>query len=145
MRSPLGLGGASSERRRRVMRRLLPALGALAVVALVLGFLVASGMSAEERTARSYALAWQRGNYEEMYRLLTPGAQRAIELDTFVAAHRTAAATATATEFDAEEAEGDGDGARVPFRIRTNAFGTLDEELFVPVHKERVVWRAEMV
>ena len=145
MRSPLGLAGASSERRRRMTRRLMPVLGALAVVALVLGFLVASGTSAEERTARAYASAWQRGNYEAMYRLLTPGAQRGIPLDTFVAAHRTAAATATATGFDPEPAEDDGDGARVPFQIETNAFGTLEEDLVVPVQKERVAWRAEMV
>ena len=145
MRSPLGLGGASSERRRRITRRLLPALAALAIVALVLGFIVAGGTSPEERTARAYASAWERGNYEAMYRLLTPAAQRGIALDAFVSAHRTAAATATATRFDPQSAEDDGDGARVPFRIRTNAFGTIEAALVVPVRAERVAWRAAMV
>ena len=145
MRSPLGPGGTSGERRRRMTRRLVPALGALAIVALVLGFIVAGGTSPEERTARGYAAAWQRGNYEAMYRLLTPAAQRAIALDTFVAAHRTAAATATATRFESQTAEDDGDGARVPFRVTTNAFGAIRADLFVPVSGERVAWRPEMV
>ena len=145
MRSPIGLASASGERRRRLTRRLLPSLGALAVVALVLGFVVAGGASPEERTARAYAAAWERGNYEAMYRLLTPAAQQGIELDTFVAAHRTAAATATATSFEPQQAEDDGDGARVPFRIATNAFGTIEADLLVPVREERVAWRTEMV
>ena len=145
MRSLRGTGRASGERRHRMMSRLLPALGALALVALVLGWIVAGGTSPEERTARAYAAAWQRGNYDAMYRLLTPAAQRAMALDTFVAAHRTAAATATATDFEAEAAEDDGDGARVPFRITTNAFGTIREDLFVPVRGERVAWGPEMV
>ena len=145
MRSPLGLAVASTERRRRITRRLVPAVAALAIVALVLGFVVAGGMSAEERTARAYASAWQRGNYESMYRMLTPAAQRGIELDTFVAAHRAAAATATATRFEPGEAEDDADGARVPFRVTTNAFDTLEQDLHVPVREERVAWRTEMV
>ena len=135
----------SAERRRRLTRRLVPAIGALAVVALILGIIVGAGESATERTARAYAAAWQRDNYSAMYSLLTPSARSRISLEAFVAGHRRAADTATAIRFEPGRAEEEGDSAIVPITISTRAFGTIRSTLEVPVRDERVDWRPEMV
>jgi hypothetical protein len=139
-----GLEGASTERRRRLARRLLPTLLALGVVAFVLGLIAAGGQSAEERIARDYAAALQRGNYEAMYGLLTAGTRDQISLEAFADAHRRAAATATAVRFEPGRAEDEDDGARVPVSVVTRAFGTIQGSLFVPIAEERVSWRPEM-
>jgi hypothetical protein len=143
-RRALALDTASSERRRRLTHRLVPAVLAVAVVALVLGIVVGSRESVEERVARTYVSAWQRGNYPAMYRLLTPAARDALTLQAFVGAHRAAADTATAVRFEPGRANGHGDSARVPVRVATRIFGTVDGTLTVPVKDEHVDWRPEM-
>src|SRR4051812_50010458 len=96
----LRLANASAERRRRLTRRLLPSVLALAIVALILGIVVGTRQSAEERTARDFAAAWQRGNYAAMWRMLTPDAQKRVSPAGFASAYRSAAATATAVQFE---------------------------------------------
>src|SRR3954465_1255692 len=83
----LGLETASAERRRRLTHRLVPALLALAVTALALGIVGGSRQSAEERVARDFAAAWQRGNYLAMWRMLTPDSQRRISSASFANAY----------------------------------------------------------
>ena len=63
------------ERRRRLTRRALPALIALAAIALVAGTLVGGGESESERIAGDFATAWERGDYTDMHRLLSNEAQ----------------------------------------------------------------------
>src|SRR4051794_39555940 len=144
-RRALSLETASAERRRRLLHRFVPVLLALAIVAFILGLIVAAGESPEERTARAYVGAWERGNYPAMYQLLTPGARSSITLQAFTDAYRNAAATATTARFEVGKAEGGGDGATVPMRVVTRIFGTIDARLDIPVHEEKVAWRPEMV
>ena len=136
---------ADSERRHRLTHRLVPALLALAVVALALGLVVGAGQSTEERVARDYVAAWARGNHAAMYRMLTPASRRRGSPEMFAAAHRAAADTATAMRFEPGEAEDEGDGARVSVRVVTHAFGTLRGSVLVRIEDERVDWRPEMV
>src|SRR3954447_1317238 len=136
-RPPAG-GPSRLERRRRLTHRLAPVLLALAPVALVLGVIVGSGPSAEERVARDFVAAWQRGNYPAMWRMLTPEAQRRISSAALADAYRSAAATATATRIDPGKAKKDGAGARVPVVVTTRVFDRVGGDVVIPVRNERV-------
>ena len=88
----------TSERRRRLTHRALPALGGLAGVALLAGALVgSSATSASERTAADFTEAWERGDLRAMHALLSDEAQGAYPLKRFRAAYRRAADTSTQT------------------------------------------------
>jgi penicillin-binding protein A len=134
--------GTSAERRRRITRRALPALGGLAVVALAVGAAIGSlAGSAAERTARDFTRAWERGDLAAMHDLLTSEAQSRYNLAAFRRAYREAAATATATAIRAASPRGeDGDVVPVPITVRTRLFGPLRGELRVPVPDEDVAW-----
>ena len=87
----------SVERRRRLQRRALPALAALAVLATASGLMVGSlGQSDTERTAGDFTQAWERRDFRAMYGLLDDASRRAHSLPDFRRAYRDAAATATA-------------------------------------------------
>jgi hypothetical protein len=142
---PAAHGQGDGERRRRLTHRLVPALLALALVALALGIVVGSRQSTEERVARDFVAAWQRGNYPAMWRMLTPDAQRRISSASLANAYRTAAGTATATRIDPGKARKQGAGARVPVVVTTRIFGLVGGDVEIPVRESRVDWRPEMV
>jgi peptidoglycan glycosyltransferase len=132
----------SAERRRRLTHRALPALGGLALLALAAGLAVGRDTdSPAERTAASFAAAWERGDYRAMHALLDAASQRAHPLPEFSRAYRAAAATATATAVDSAEPEGGRNGAIVvPMEVRTRVFGSLPLELALPVNERSVSW-----
>jgi peptidoglycan glycosyltransferase len=146
-RSPSPVNQLTSERRRRLTHRALPALGGLAGVALLAGALVGSSMtSASERTAQDFAEAWERDDLRAMHALLTDEAQRRYPFKRFRAAYRRAAATATQTAIEAEEPSGERDGELVlPVVVETHVFGRQAGELLVPVSEERVEWEPRLV
>jgi hypothetical protein len=125
----------TSERRRRLTHRALPALGGLAGVALLAGALVgSSATNASQRTAADFAEAWERGDLRDMHALLSDEAQRAYPLRRFRTAYRRAADTATQTAVEAEDPSGERDGAMVvPVVVDTRVFGRQAGELLVPV------------
>ena len=137
----------SSERRRRLTHRALPAVGGLAALALAAGALVGSlAASADERTAGDFAEAWERGDERAMYALLSDSARSSYPFQRFRRAYRRAADTATLAAI----ATGDPTGARdgsivVPMTLRTRVFGRLRGELLVPVAEERVEWEPRLV
>ena len=137
----------TSERRRRLTHRALPALGGLAGVALLAGALVgSSATSASERTAADFTEAWERGDLRDMHALLSDEARRAYPLKRFRAAYRRAADTATQTELTVEEPSGERDGRIVvPVVVETRVFGPQAGELLVPVSGERVDWAPWLV
>jgi cell division protein FtsI/penicillin-binding protein 2 len=102
---------------------------ALAAVAFITGAIVGAhrGSSPSMSLAESYARAWTRGDYAEMYGDITPAAQRETSPGAFAAAHRDALKTATATaEMTAGRARSVGNGhLEVPVRVRTRMWGTL--------------------
>ena len=68
---PASLNELTSERRRRLTHRALPALCGLSGVALIAGVLVGAGViSGSERVARDFATAWEGGDLRAMHALL---------------------------------------------------------------------------
>jgi penicillin-binding protein A len=137
----------STERRRRLTHRALPAVGGLAALALAAGALVGSlAASAEERTASDFAEAWERGDERAMYALLSDAARSSYPFERFRRAYRRAADTATLVALAAADPDGARDGAVVvPVTLRTRVFGRLGGELLVPVAGERVEWKPRLV
>ena len=137
----------TSERRRRLTHRALPALGGLAGVALLAGALVgSSATSASERTAADFTEAWERGDLRAMHALLSDEAQSAYPLKRFRAAYRRAADTSTQTGLMVEDPSGERDGDWVvPVVVETKVFGRQAGELLVPVSEERVEWEPRLV
>ena len=132
----------SAERRRRLTRRLLPAVAALALVAFVAGAVAGSRhQSGGERAARGFTAAWERHDYAAMHALLTPAARARYPLADFTRAYRDTAATATALSFEAGDPEGERDGGVVvPMTVATRAFGTLTLDLVVSAGDDGVAW-----
>ncbi len=137
----------TSERRRRLTHRALPALGGLAGVALIAGALAgSSATSASDRTAADFADAWERGDLRAMHSLLSDEARRRYPLKSFRARYRRAGDTATQTEITAEDPSGERGGETVvPVIVKTRVFGRLAGELLVPVTEERVDWEPRLV
>jgi penicillin-binding protein A len=137
----------TSERRRRLTHRALPALGGLAGVALLAGALVgSSATSASERTAADFTEAWERGDLRAMHALLSDEAQGAYPLKRFRAAYRRAADTSTQTGLMVEDPSGEREGDWVvPVVVETKVFGRQAGKLLVPVSEERVEWEPRLV
>jgi hypothetical protein len=132
----------SAERRRRLTRRLLPALGGFAVLALAAGIVAGSRHeSSGERAARSFTEAWERRDFAAMHALLTPAARTGYPLEDFRRAYRDTAVTATAVSFEADDPEGERDGdVIVPITVRTRVFGRLRLDLAVPAGDNGIEW-----
>ncbi len=72
----LALGELPEERRRRLTHRALPLVAGVAGAALCAGIVYgALRDTTDQRGAKAFAAAWERGDYPSMYRLLTPAAQ----------------------------------------------------------------------
>jgi len=134
------------ERRRRLTHRALP-LGAMALVALTIGLVCGSAFdSSGERAAREFAVAWTRGDYRSMHDLLDAGTRSRYPLKAFRAAYEEAAATATATAVLAGKPDGSRDDrVRIPVRVSTRVFGTIDGEVLIATRGDDVQWRPNLV
>jgi penicillin-binding protein A len=137
------LSRLAPERRRRLLRRALPALLGLLGVLLVLATIF-GGESEQEYKARQYTEAWERGDLGAMYELLTPDARDRTSREEFDRAHDSARVTATATGFDPGEPGETGGGVRVPMAVDTRAFGRLEEDLVLPMEDARIDWRPHL-
>jgi penicillin-binding protein A len=133
------------ERRRRIARRALPVLATVALVAFAVGVIAGGGETQQERTARDFAAAWERGDHAAMHRLLTPEARAAISRDELAAAYADAAATATATGVSVGDPELDGDVARLPVAAETRVFGGVRGKVYLPVGDAGVEWARHLV
>jgi cell division protein FtsI/penicillin-binding protein 2 len=136
------VSGFSAERRRRLTHRALPALGTLAVLSAGIGMMVGAGAtSTEQRTATEFASAWERQDFRAMYAKLDAASRRTYTFAQFRDAYRVAAATATVERVQAGDAgRRHGGVVTVPIRLHTEVFGSLAEELELPVHGEQVTW-----
>jgi penicillin-binding protein A len=129
--------------RRRLALRVLAGVAAAAfLVGLIVG---ATTQSGAERTTRSFAAAWERGDYGRMYAMLTPAARKRVSATGFRGAYAAAAATATAVSIGTGKVHGDGDVARVGVAVRTRIFGVVRGSVSVPVVDDRVDWAPHMV
>jgi cell division protein FtsI/penicillin-binding protein 2 len=134
--------GHGSERRRRIIRRLLPAL---AVLSLLAGLLYGALRSpASLRAGREFARAWEKGDYAAMYSLLTEDAQGKTSRRAFRAAYRADARTATLAKLRIERVRSQGDTVQLTVAATTRAFGTVRHLVNVPVVDDKIVWDTSM-
>jgi len=133
------------ERRRRITHRALP-LGGLAAVALVTGIGFGSAVdSGPERVAAQFARAWSGKDYAAMHRLLAADVRGRVDLDDFTKAYERARRVATAVAVETGDPAGD-DEVRVPVRVRTRLFGTIEGEILLPVGEdEKLGWAPHLV
>jgi hypothetical protein len=142
---------ADVARRRRLVRRTLPAALVLALAAVLAGTLIAAAPGrAERRTARRFATLWARGDYAGMYALLDARSRSRVTATAFADDERAAAETATIRSIAIGDASGRRDGAiPVAVTIRTRVFDTLHAVLDVPLSGSggdaRVAWRPSTV
>jgi peptidoglycan glycosyltransferase len=148
---PSRYSAADVERRRRLLRRLLPAVAIFAVVALAIGLISGRdpGRAARE-TVQRFATLWSRGDYRGMYALVDDSARAAVTPAEFEAAYHEAARTATVLSLTAGAASAKQDDlVRVSLVVRTRVFGTVHGVLDVPVEHvgedARVAWRRSLV
>ncbi|MDX6638782.1 MAG: penicillin-binding protein [Solirubrobacterales bacterium] len=137
-----------TERRRRLLRRALP-IGAMAAVAFVAGA-IAGAPSTDLDAAKRFVAAWEHGDYATMHEQLTDESASRYSLSSFTAAYDDAAKAATVTRIitgdvtRGQDATG-GTAAVVPVTLRTNAFGTLNGQLVMPLAGGRVAWDPTLV
>ena len=100
-----------------------------------------------EATAAAFLDAWERGDYETMYGLLSPPSRTAVDLDTFV--HRYQAALQTATVLtlttDLQAVLQEGTHAQATYQItwETGLVGTLITETVMPLSLYGDRWGVE--
>jgi cell division protein FtsI/penicillin-binding protein 2 len=124
-------------------------IAVVATAAFVTGVVAGSG-SSDLDGARRFVAAWQRGDYPAMYRELSATAQDTYSVSEFTADYEKAKSTATMLGVDPGAVdhgndEAGGDAAVVPLTIRTNAFGTLDAKLVLPLEGTTVAWNPTLV
>lgn len=130
------------ERRRRIIRRLLPVV---AVVALVAGLIVGSlATSSSVRAGREFAAAWQRGDFDAMYELISDDAKQKTSSARFKAAYRADATTATLTRIVIPRVRRRGDGVELEAVAKTRIFGTIRKPVEVPVKDGKIAWTRAM-
>lgn len=132
------------ERRRRLVTRTLP-LALVAVVAFVIGAAVGAPGSPERETAESFASSWADGDFAAMHRELNSASRAQTSLAELTAAYREAEEVATTRRIEAGSANEatSADGVTivpVPIGIATVAFGSLENELLLPIADGGVAW-----
>ncbi|HVW45599.1 MAG TPA: penicillin-binding transpeptidase domain-containing protein, partial [Solirubrobacterales bacterium] len=145
------MSGQSSEvqRRRRLLTRAVP-LGMVAIVAFVVGAATGAPGSPEKDAADNFAEAWQHKNYAAMYAELNDATRQSISVKDFAADYREAQHVATIRGVLAESAK-DSESVEgqtvvpVPLRIKTVAFGKVEEELLLPWAEGGIAWAPYLV
>jgi penicillin-binding protein A len=125
-------------------------LGAVALVAFVVGAAMGAPGSPEKAAAERFAEAWQAKNFPAMYAELNDASKAKIGPKQFAAAYREARDVSTMRGLVADSAEDarseDGETmVPVPIRIRTVAFGTVSQELDLPWSEGGIAWAANLV
>ncbi|HST42025.1 MAG TPA: penicillin-binding transpeptidase domain-containing protein [Conexibacter sp.] len=148
---PSRYNAADVERRRRLLRRLLPTVAIVAIIALAIGLIAGRDPGRAERdTVQKFAALWVRGDYRSMYALLDERSRAATDQAAFEAAYREAAAIATISALTAGTARSEQDGVvPIALSVRTRVFGTVRGILDVPVTKKDdvalVAWQPSLV
>jgi cell division protein FtsI/penicillin-binding protein 2 len=105
---------------------------------LVVGSVTEGG---SDRVAQDFARAWDRGDYREMHDLLSTGSGRRYPLRAFRATYENAVSVSTASNVVVGRPRGaSGGNFRLPVKIRTRVFGTIEGEVVLPVGEEAVEW-----
>ncbi len=127
-----------------MLTRAVP-LGVIALVAFIVGAATGTPGTPEKSAANRFAEAWQARNFPAMYAELNGVSQAAVDLKKFTADYREARDIATMRGLVADSAEGarSAEGTTVvpvPLRIKTVAFGTVEEEIDLPWSEGGISW-----
>jgi penicillin-binding protein A len=118
----------------------------LCAVAFVVGLVVgARHTSAGQHRAERFAAAWARGDYATMYAQLTAADRGRVNALRFAKAYQETMRTATAKTVSTGELRKDGDAYRVPVRVDTRVFGTIEGEVLLPATGAGVDWSRALV
>lgn len=106
--------------------------------------------SPEKDAANRFAEAWQARNFAAMYEELNDASQEAIGMKKFTAEYREARDIATMRALIADSAEdsrsGEGETVvPVPVKIKTVAFGVVEDELDLPWSEGGIDWAPNLV
>ncbi len=81
----------------------------------------------------SYVTHWERGDFHGMYAMLSPASQRRVSQSQFRSALESDADMATETGLHGKLLSVSGEAARFRFTVQTRTFGTLHEQLRLPL------------
>jgi cell division protein FtsI/penicillin-binding protein 2 len=125
-------------------------LGAVAIVAFVVGAAMGAPGSPEKAAANRFAQAWEAKDFAAMYAELNDSSRAQVSPQQFAVDYREARDVATMRGLVAESADDarDEDGRTVvpvPVRIKTVAFGTVNQDIDLPWSEGGIDWRAYLV
>lgn len=132
-----------------MLTRAVP-LGVLALVAFIVGAATGAPGSPEKAAANRFTEAWQAKNFAAMYGELNDASQATVDLKKFTADYREARDIATMRGLTADSA-GDARSEEgqtvvpVPVRIKTVAFGVVEEEIALPWSEGGIAWSPYLV
>ncbi|HWM64288.1 MAG TPA: NTF2-like N-terminal transpeptidase domain-containing protein, partial [Solirubrobacterales bacterium] len=137
------------ERRRRLVTRALP-LSVVAVFAFAWGASTGAGGSPEKDVAARFAAAWERKDFDAMYRELNAASRQAVAAKEFAAAYRETAEVATLRGLafdDPDDPARRGGATVVPVATAadTVSFGRVEADLELPVADGGVAWDPSLV
>ncbi|HEX4753329.1 MAG TPA: penicillin-binding transpeptidase domain-containing protein [Solirubrobacterales bacterium] len=119
-------------------------------MAFVVGAATGAPGSPEKDAANRFAEAWQAKNYPAMYVELNEASKQALSAKQFTADYREAQQISTLRGVIADSADGAHSEAGetvvpVPLRIKTVAFGNVEEDLDLPWSEGGVAWAPYLV
>jgi penicillin-binding protein A len=122
----------------------------IAVVAFVVGAAMGVPGSPEKDAANHFAEAWQHKNFAAMYAELNDASKQSISAKKFAADYHEAQQIATERGVLVEPAKGSTSESGqtvvpVPVRIKTVAFGMVNEELELPWAEGGIAWKPYLV
>jgi penicillin-binding protein A len=122
----------------------------LALVAFIVGAAMGAPGSPEKEAANRFAEAWQAKDFPAMYAELNDASQEAIGVKKFASEYREARDIATMRALIADSAEDarseEGETiVPVPVKIKTVAFGVVEEELDLPWSEGGIAWAPNLV
>jgi peptidoglycan glycosyltransferase len=122
----------------------------IAVVAFVVGAAMGVPGSPEKDAANHFAEAWQHKNFTAMYAELNDASKQSISAKQFAADYHEAQQIATERGVLVEPARGStSEGGQtvvpVPVRIKTVAFGMVNDELELPWAEGGIAWKPYLV
>lgn len=135
---------SDQERQRRLKTRALPLL-AIALFAFILGAVKGCPGSPNRDAAENYARAWQKGDFEAMYGMLSTKSRAGIKLERFTERYELAEATATLQSLEVSDAEGDETNAEVPVKANTLAFGQIVEPVKFTFGSDGIAWQRSLL
>jgi hypothetical protein len=137
------------ERRRRLLTRTLP-LATVAAVAFALGARDGTPGSPERDAAGRYTAAWERRDFDAMYRELNAASRRSVSRAEFAKSYRRAAEVATlrSISLGSPQDATDVDGTtmvEVDVEAHTAAFGRVTAGIGLPFSDGGIDWKPNLV